>query len=180
MRKLLIITIIVLFSSCRTYIDGGKNIQSDYIDFNYFPDHNEFVYKSKINAISDKQIYYTTNFIINLPKKIINWQTSNNEFYFEYEDKEIIYVNSGYRNIGDAGNWILRETDDKEIFEKLSFYWDDKKYDENDLKVSQFGKISKVYTDGKFTVLLYNIKEKNYFKYLELIRKVVYQGNVSD
>lgn len=176
MRKVIftIISVIVL-SSCCSYLDKGENTHSEYMDFNYMENYNEFIYKSKVNVSADKEIYYTTHFSINLPKRIKNWQTSNNNFYFEYDNKQIIYINSGYKNRGTVGNWTIQETNNDEIYNKLSSYWNERKYNENSLKVRQSGRVSKIYSDGKATILLYNIKEENIEKYLDLVKSFSYR-----
>ncbi|MBA9073167.1 hypothetical protein GGR22_001293 [Flavobacterium gossypii] len=175
MRKILAIIIVsTLISSCGSYLDYGNDIHTEYMDFNYMEKYNEFIYKSKINASAGSKVYYTTHFSVNLPKKIKNWQSSSNEFFFEYDGKEIIYINSGYKNKGEAGKWTMRETNGDEIYKKLSSYWDKRKYDENSLNGSKSGRASKVYSDGKALILLYNVKEKNFEKYLELVKSFKY------
>ncbi|WP_394776831.1 hypothetical protein [Flavobacterium sp.] len=175
MKKIFLTLITVItICSCSTYLDGGKNINTDYMDFNYMQNYNEFIYKSKVNSTADKEVYYPTHFKIDLPKKIKNWQSSNNEFYFEYSDKEIIYINSGFKNTGTVGSWILKETDDNEIFSKLSSYWNKRKYDEDDLKLEISNRKSQIYSDGKTTILLYNIKRENFERYLTLVKSFKY------
>lgn len=175
MKKLITAVILSsILSSCASYLDYSNSIHTDYMDFNYLENHNEFIYKSKVNATADSEVYYTTHFSINLPKKLKNWQSSSNEFFFEYDDKEIIYINSGYKNKGDAGKWVIRETNEDEIYNKLSSYWGKRKYDENYLDASKSGRVSKVYSDGKVSILLYNIKEQNFERYLELLKSFKY------
>ncbi|SHF40185.1 hypothetical protein SAMN05444377_10827 [Flavobacterium fontis] len=175
MGKILTATIILtLISSCVLNRDHGKDIHTEYMDFNFKESHNEFIYKSKINAIADNDIYYKTNFSIKLPKNLKNWQISSNEFFFEYSGKEIIYINSGYKNKGQAGKWVIRDTNDDEIFNTLNSYWTKRKYSEGNLKVFNSSRVSKVYTDGKALILLYNIKKENFEKYFELIKSFEY------
>ncbi|WP_026706152.1 hypothetical protein [Flavobacterium soli] len=174
MKKYLIIILIIFFVSCGTYVDRGKSIHTDFVDFTYLKNYNEFVYKSKINAVADNEVYYTTNFSLNLPKNIKGWFISDNEFYFEYANKEIIYINSGYRNSDNNGNWMVREINNEEINRFLSSYWNKRKYNEDDLEHEIFGRTSKIYSDGKVTILLYNIKSKNFDKYLDLAKSFKY------
>ena len=175
MKKIfLTIVATITICSCSTYLDSGKNINTDYMDFNYMETYNEFTYKSNVNSIADKEIYYPTHFKIDLPKKIGNWQISGNEFYFEYTDKEIIYINTGFKNTSTAGSWILKETDDDEIFSILSSYWNKRNYNDDDLKLDISNQKSQLYSDGKTTILLYNIKKENFDKYLMLVKKFKY------
>jgi hypothetical protein len=174
MRIAFLILIAVAFASCRTYVDKGRNIKTDFMDFNYFEDSNEFVYKSTVDAVAGQERYHPNRFSVNLPKKIIDWRVSGNEFYFEYPNKEIIYINSGYKNKGNSVEWVNRETNDDEIYNLLSDHWDKKRYNENDLNLRYTGRSSKVYTDGKVTILLYNIKHENLQRYLTLIASFKY------
>ena len=135
MRKILAaIIILTLISSCVLNRDHGKDIHTEYMDFNFKESHNEFIYKSKINAIADNDIYYKTHFSIKLPKNLKNWQISSNEFFFEYSGKEIIYINSGYKNKGQAGKWVIKDTNDDEIFNTLNSYWTIRKYSEENFR----------------------------------------------
>jgi hypothetical protein len=136
--------------------------------------YNEFVYKSKINATADNEVYYTTRFSLNLPKKVKNWLSLSNEFYFEYGGKEIIYINAGFKNIGDGQTWMARETNNEEIYIRLNSYWIKRGYNENTLKTGQSGRISKVYSDKKVFILLYNIKRENFDNYFNLVKSFKY------
>jgi len=144
------------------------------MDFIYRESYNEFIYKSKVNSRADKEVYYQTHFKLYLPKRIKNWQISSNEFYYEYDDKEIIYIYSGYKNVGTPGKWMLRETNDKEIYKRIDPYWHKRKYDEDALKSGYSGRTSKIYTDDKVIILLYNIKQENFERYLTLIKSFKY------
>jgi len=169
----LVLTALILaiaFSSCRSYLDCGKSIQNNFMNFNYLENYNEFIYKSKVNATADNEIYHTSHFSINLPKMLKNWQSLGNEFYFEYDDKEIIYINAGFKNVGDAQTWKVRETNSDEIYTKLNSYWNKRGYNENALTAEQSRRISKVYSDEKILILLYNIKKENFDEYLSLVK----------
>lgn len=174
MKKNLIFISVILLVSCSTYVDRGKNIHTDDVDFNYFENHNEFVYKSKINSVADNEVSYTKNFSVNLPKKIKGWLISDNEFYFEYANKELIYINTGYKNKDNIENWIIRESNNEEVNVFLSSYWNRRIYNEDDLKLGAFDRISKVYSDGQVTILLHNIKKKNFDRYLDLVKSFKY------
>lgn len=177
MRNFFIILLIIVLTSCSTYLDRGKNIRTNFIDFNYLNTFNEFIYKSKVNASADNEIHYRTNFSINLPKKIRNWKITNNEFYFELAKKEIIYIKSGFENESKVENWHLQEINNNEIHNKLNSYWDSRGYNEDLLNISKTDRVSKVYTDGKTYILLYNIEQKNYDQYLDLIKSFKYLKN---
>jgi hypothetical protein len=130
--------------------------------FEYGSDENKFNYINDINASADHEVYYTTNFSITLPKGIINWIKSNNNFFFEYDNKQIIYIYSAYKNEGkESDNWILSEISSDKARNDLNYYWEKRKYNENYLLKEHSGRISKLYTNGKYKILLYNIKNEN-------------------
>ncbi|AZA54343.1 hypothetical protein [Chryseobacterium sp. G0201] len=88
-----LIFIVILLNSCTSYIDVPKNnLNNNYVVFDYNNNQNNFKYINKVNATADHEVYYTTNFSISLPKKIINWNIVDNNFFFEYDSKQYIYI----------------------------------------------------------------------------------------
>ncbi len=172
-KKYTLIIFVLLIISCKSYIDTGINIQSTHLNFNYLDNYNEFIYKSKLNTSSDKQVHYTTNFKIDLPKKIINWLILSNEFYFEYKNKQMIYIYSDYESKNVANDWVLKDTNDKEVWDSFIHYWLKIKYNEDNLKIKR-NRVSKIYTNGKVKILLLNIKEHEFDNYLKLIKSFKY------
>lgn len=173
LQLLLILLSAILLSSCKTYLDTSKNsIATDYMTFRYEKDYNELDYFNKVNASADKDVFYTTHFSINLPKDIVYWTRLDNKFYFEYSSKQIIYIYSSYKNEGgESDNWELKELPEGKGFSYLDEYWTNvRRYNEDDLYKRNKSRTSKLYTNGKYEILLYNIKEKNYPSFLELIK----------
>ncbi len=149
--------------SCSSYIDVPKNsINNNSMVFDYGSNENKLKYINKVNSSADHEIYYTTHFSIALPKGIVNWTRSSNNFFFEYGDKQIFYIYSSYKNEGqESGNWELKDIGYNEILKYIGEYWDERKYDENYLYKAHTGRVSKFYTNGKYKILLYNIKPEN-------------------
>lgn len=175
MKTLIIFLCAVLVTSCSSYIDSNeKSINTDYLDFKFLSKKNEFVYKSKVNSSADNEVYYTANFKITLPKKIKNWYKSNNEFYFEYDSKQIIYIESGYKNVGQEVNWSLNDFQQDNIYKIFGAYWDKQNYDESYLHKNHNERLTKLYTNGKVKILLYNIKKENYASFLEHVKSFKY------
>jgi hypothetical protein len=170
---LLLLPAILLTSACAS-IDRGRSIHSDRVDFDYLEGHNHFVYKSKINGIADTEVFLNTHFRVDLPKNLKNWQISGNEFIFEYENKQIIYIQANYKNKSQLREPTIRDIDNREIDARLSEYWYDKKYREKKLKGGQPGRISQVYSDGRVVVLLYNVKQENFDHFLSLASGLTY------
>jgi hypothetical protein len=170
MKKLIFALLLISINSCSTYIDVGNNVNSDKLDFIYLKEYNEFIYKSKINTAADSETYVTTNFSISLPKEIIKWKIRDNKFYFEYDKKQIIYIDSGYKNIGNANNWIIRDANKEDIQAFLKEYQNVSKHT---MKIKE-NRISKVYSDGKTSILLFNIEQNKIKSYLDLIQKFRY------
>lgn len=147
-------------NSCTLYIDIPQNsINNDSMIFKYGINENKFKYISNVNASADNEIYYTTHFTMTLPKGIVNWSRNSNNFIFEYEDKQILYIYSSYKNEGkESKKWELRDIDYNEILKYIGPYWDKRNYIENYLYKAHNGRSSKLYTNGKYKILLYNIK----------------------
>ncbi|WP_294274383.1 hypothetical protein [uncultured Chryseobacterium sp.] len=156
--------LVLLMTSCASYIDIPKNsISNSSVIFDYGNSENKFKYINKVNASADNEIYYTTNFSIILPKGIIYWTRNNNNFFFEYKDKQIIYIYSAYKNEGkESDNWKLLDVENNEVEFFLNDYWDKKGYTEKYIFNKHIGRISKLYTNGKYKILLYNIKTEKF------------------
>lgn len=167
MKKIIILLGLVILNSCATYMDTGDNINSKQLDFIYLKEYNKFVYKSKINAAADNKIYITTNFTVQLPKGIINWKIKGNEFCFKYNNKQTIYINSGYRNIGNTSNWIIKDATEENILEVIK----DSENQKQDIKKER---VSKIYSDGRVSILLLNIKQDKIDEFLALVKNFKY------
>ncbi len=172
MKYIIFFLLIVLTNSCVSYIDLPKNsISNDNMIFDYGSKENKFKYINKVNASADNDIYYTTHFSIDLPKGIVNWKISNNNFFFEYGDKQILYIYSSYKNDGkESANWKLEEIGYNEIVKYIGEYWDERRYNENYLYKKNNGRISKIYTNGKYKIVLYNVKIKSYPMFIQMVK----------
>ncbi len=171
-QLLLMLLCAILLNSCKTYLDVAKNsIAADYMTFKYEKDYNELDYFNKVNASADKEVFYTTHFAINLPKKVIYWKQLNNKFYYEYDSKQVIYIYTAYKNEGkESDNWELMNINEGNEVKYLEDYWNERKYDGNLFDIRKKNRVTKLYTNGKYEILLYNIKEKNFTSFFELIK----------
>ena len=169
MRYSIVVLLVLLMNSCTSYIDSPKNsISNDSIIFEYGNNGNKLKYINKVNASADHEIYYTTNFSITLPKGIVNWARSDNNFFFEYDNKQIIYIYTAYKNEGkESDNWLLSEIEPNEVENYLNNYWEKKGYKEKYLLEKHIGRMSKLYTNGKYKILLYNIKTENFSIFIQ-------------
>lgn len=175
MKKITLLFIsFFLLNSCKTYIDTQNDIKSDSMEFIYKEKENQFLYKSKLYSKAGNDIKYPNHFSINLPKKIKNWHILGNEFYFEYDSKQMIYINSGYKNVGNEVDWSLNDFPENKIYKTFGDYWEERNYNESSLYNSLKERINKSYSDGKVTIVLYNIKQENYVAFLEKIKTFKY------
>jgi uncharacterized membrane-anchored protein YitT (DUF2179 family) len=163
---------VLLLCSCRTYLDTAKNsIVTDYMIFKCQKNYNELDYFNKVNASADKDIFYTTHFTINLPKNIIYWKQVGNKFYYEYGSKQVIYIYTAYKNEGkESDSWELKKIDKGSELKYLNDYWKERKYDENFFDIEKKNRVTKLYTNGKYEILLCNIKDKNFPSFFEFIK----------
>jgi hypothetical protein len=164
----------IILTTCCARIDKGQSIYGDSVDFVYLEDHNQFVYKSRVDAVADTEVFLTTRFRVDLPKNLKNWQGSDNVFVFEYDKKQIIYIQAAYKNKSQLRTPTIRAVDNQEIAERLSPYWEERRYHENTLKGGQPGRVSKVYSDGRVVVLLYNVRQENFDHFLRLASGLIY------
>ncbi|MDV7698616.1 hypothetical protein N6B72_16945 [Chryseobacterium soli] len=172
MKYSIFVLLVLLMNSCTSYIDVPKNsINNDNTIFEYGSNENKLKYINKVNASADKDIYYTTHFSITLPKGIVNWARSNNNFFFEYDNKQVIYIYSAYKNEGkESDNWKLSEVEPNEVENYLNNYWEKKGYKEKYLLEKHIGRISKLYTNGKYKILLYNIKTERLPMFIQNVK----------
>ncbi|WP_126973840.1 hypothetical protein [Gynurincola endophyticus] len=171
LKILFIIFFSLNFTYCRIYYDHQGNIDVyDNLKFNYKVDYNEFEYFDKNSiGLTDRKMY-NTYFIIKLPKKIVNWIRYGNNFWFEYESKQIIYIYNEYKHIAENSyHWRLIDVEDEdEIDLYMFYYWVNKrKYDQKYLYKKNNFRVTKLYTNGKYKILLFNIKKKNYQSFLD-------------
>lgn len=166
------VLLVLLMSSCASYIDVPQNsINNDSMVFEYGSSENMLKYINNVNASADNEIYYTTHFTMTLPKGIVNWTRNSNNFFFEYDDKQIFYIYSSYKNEGqESGNWELKDINYNEILKYIGEYWDKRNYSENYLYKAHKGRVSKFYTNGKYKILLYNIKTENLQTFIQSVK----------
>ncbi len=173
MKLLFAALCLIILNSCRTYLDIEKNsVVTDYMMFKYYKGYNELDYFNKVNGIAGNEVFYTTHFTIKLPKDIVYWKQSGNKFYYEYGSKQIVYIYTAYKNEGEESDkWELKDVEEGKEFNYLDEYWtNERKYNENYLYKRNKKRITKLYTNGKYEILLYNLKEKSYPSFFEFIK----------
>lgn len=172
-QSLLPLLLCALFlTSCKVYLDNERNtINADYMSFKYGKKYNELDYFSKVNASAGTQTFYTTHFTVRLPKGIVYWKQYGNKFYYEYDSKQVIYIYSAYKNEGqESEKWELKDIDEGSELKYLEDYWKGRNYNENFLAQRKKNRVTKLYTNGKYDILLYNIREKNFSSFLDFIK----------
>ena len=176
MRKRILFVIllgIVLLNSCKVYLDTMQNsIATDYMTFKYQKKYNELDYFNKVNASADKEVFYNTHFTVRLPKNIVHWKQFGNKFYYEYDSKQVIYIYAAFKNEGkDSETWELKNIAQGSELKYLEDYWiKERGYNENYFDKENKKRVTKLYTNGKYEILLYNIKEKNFSSFFEFIK----------
>ncbi|MBY8963100.1 hypothetical protein KJK34_10085 [Flavobacterium sp. D11R37] len=169
--------------SCKTYIDIRQSSHfTDSYKFHFYNDFNEFYYYSKVYGTSGKAIYYPNHFKIKLPKKIITWGASDNNFFFEYNSKQIIWIKSAHENSKEEKNWMIYDycCDNIDKDRHFLWYWEERRYNSKYLSLKNTNRVSKKYSNGKIDIILFNIKEENITEYLELVKSlklITYEKN---
>ena len=125
MKQIIFFSLLILASSCRSFVDvNNSSFSNSSVNFRFLDQKNEFIFISKINAQADNYVYYVQNFRIFLPKRILNWSGSANEFFFEYENKQLIYLYVEYKNVSDENDLQISDFKQEDIISILNEYWD--------------------------------------------------------
>lgn len=167
MKYIAVIYLITILASCNSikYLDRDNNhVNTKYVKLHTAEAYNEFSYTNNVSAKKDTEVYIPTHFSIKLPRNIVNWSIQDNNFYFEYNSGQLIYINSSYKNIGkESPNWTETQlTNLGEYKDKISSYW----RDENSKK----GRINILYTNGKYSIIIFNTTKKNAPDFLKLVK----------
>lgn len=171
MKKTLFLFLVLSFSSCKTYIDSnvlGNKISNNSITIQYFEDYNILKSNDKIGVVSDKEVSYPQLFKLKIPKKIKRFKIIDKVFCIEYNSKQVIYIDAGFKNkVVNLENWKLIDVND-EVFDSYSNNYFSIE------KITSKKRLTKLYTDGKTKILLMNIKIENFDNYLKLIKTFKY------
>lgn len=180
MKNIFFILSIFCMYSCKSYIDLPKHsVDSEYMIFEYGNHKNKFIYKNNVAARADKEIYKPTHFEITLPKNIVNWAVSSNHFFFEYKHKQMIYIYSSYENKeNEEKHWWKEEISYNDLQKYIGEYWTGRKYNENSLYKIWEENPSSIYTNGKYKILLFNIKKDNVVTFTESIKTFKVNSNL--
>ena len=162
--------LLIVIVSCKTTIDKeylsspSKNKGYYFLataTYNYF----EFY---PTDASADRNSYYSTNFKFRAPKGLIWWKQSGNNFFFEYDYKQIILIKTSFINSkSKEEDWKLKDFDIEENFsESLFQYWREREFSENSFFKKRKNRKSVIYSNGKHEIILFNIKQKNLEQFL--------------
>jgi len=122
----------------------------------------------------DNEIYKPKPFEINLPKKIKYWEaiTSSN-FGFYYKSKQVIFINTDLENCSNnKSDSIIYTPSEKEIETLITTTFETSRKKRRNIKEIPLLKRRKnqIIKKQEITILLYNIKNKNFNQYLDLVK----------
>jgi hypothetical protein len=167
------IGIVFIITSCNRYIDSANSIKKTSIadgTFYFYADSNFLHYKNKIGLSRDKQVSYPKAFEVALPKHIRHYFfSSSQEFYFYYDNNQTIFININLEDNEPVSDSFY--VPDKIIIDNLiskSIISSREKYNINKISFNP-GRKQAIIRKGDATILLYNIKEKNYIDFLTLL-----------
>lgn len=179
LKLLISLSLLTILTSCSEYkyIDNpkfGDNIDYNDFGFKQFQNHNTFYSRHKIGMRAGNQTSYYQHYDINVPKNIKKWWYYGTEFFIEYENRQIISINPG-EEIKDN-----KITDWKELVENpdlscISDYYKNihKKRWDYYAKIKS-GRITKIYSDGHSTIILFNIKKENELEFSNIKNTLKY------
>ena len=174
--KNLVLVLLLSLISCKSYIDTKKSKDTyKELEFTYNNNYNTLTISSRLPAIADHQILNSQKFSINIPINIVNWSIINTKYIIEYDDKQIIVIDAGYvEDVTNASNWNLIDTEDDTVYSTLYTYFEDNNYSYDTLESTKKHRITKILTDGKVKIILFNIKEKKINNYVNLLKSISY------
>ncbi len=185
MRKLILLFAVISLISCKSrtgYIDAEApdNVLA-YEPFKLILEKDYNIVElnpAKPIKVGDNTMHHNI-YRVRIPKKLVNWTINGRKYIFEYDDREIIAIDGGYANSPRNEAWELRDSLDYGIlkpyihnYAKEQSYGDN--YLEDYLKNIPEGRVTKMYSNHATRVLLFNIKEKNFEDYLNLIKTIEY------
>jgi hypothetical protein len=141
--------------------------------------HNTFRMISKVWGRAGSDIYYHHHYQLDIPKNIKLYTTVNHHLYVMYDSKQVIVVESGYKNRGEnTTEWTLIDVSKNNEAERHIFdayrYLTQKEYSEKYLEKLSKNRISKIYTNKKSSIYLYNIKKENFEEFLKFAKTFKY------
>ncbi len=132
-----------------------------------------FKFIPNITYTRDNEIYKPKSFEINLPKKIKFWEAINSSnFGIYYKSKQVIFINTDLENCSNNKSDSIYTPSEKEIEYLITTIFETSREKRRDIKEIPFLKCRKhqIIKRQRITILLYNIKNKNYDNYLKLIK----------
>jgi hypothetical protein len=178
MKKYIIIIICISFLSCTKYLDGAAYYNQTFINnsykFSILREKNLFEYINDIDLVADKEVLKPTKFKLDLPKDLIYFEMPNmSSFFFYYRDSQCIYINIDNYLKNDLINDTLYIPSKSEI-EQLIDKSPNGKFKCN-LRANEYVVDRDFYrlNRGKITILLYNIKHRNFDMYLKSIQSLI-------
>lgn len=185
MKKLIFLFAVIGIVSCKSgvkYIDAeAPNNELAYEPFKLIleKDYNIVeLNKTKPVKVGDNTMYHM-RYRLRIPKNLVNWSIKGRKYIFEYDDKEIIAIDGGYTSSPQKEQWELRDSINYGILKPyIENYSADRAYGDNYLKnyldSVPADRVTKMYSNGATRVLLFNIKEKNFDSYFNLIKTIEY------
>lgn len=174
MRISYIVSVLIIIgcTACKSYVDVQNNsFENSHLSFQFNCEQNNFKYYSNIKGRADDELFSSEHFEITLPKNLRNWMSITNQYYFDYGSNQIILVYVPYKEEKkEEVAWKLVDLEEEKIVHYMYDYWSQMNYNDNKLNELSLHRVNKIYTNGRYEIVLYNIKEKNYQHYLDQVK----------
>lgn len=174
MKRAALFIFLLTLSGCKSaYIDQDRTgiLPLNFGAFVLNTANNDFNVVTTLSRKSvkvDNEIVQRRNFKVNIPKKLVNWEVHDNEFIFEYDDRQVIVIDAGYEdNTKLKGRWENGEVDEDLIYKYLYRYFHKKDWI---METRKRGTVTTIYTNGEVTILLFNIKSENLASFGKLLQ----------
>lgn len=131
-------------------------------------------YIDQMHVTADKDEYIPQNYEIRIPKGWKRINITSNRVYLNYGKKQVIVIDGGYINTKKSINsWKEMDIDFPEKSSLLHSYFNDLGYDPKLISREKKNTKTKILTDNRIKVLLFNIKNKDFKAFVGVLNEGV-------
>lgn len=179
LRSLTLNTILLLLigfaSSCNRYLDViryNDSVPMKQGFFEFYPDSNLLIYKSKVVLTSDAEKIYPKSFKVKLPKKLKYYELfGSSDFALYYDKGQVIFIKVDLENKKPAQDTVYTPSKEQlNEFIQFKISTGNGKYDIKEIPFHAERK-NVIIEKGSAVILLYNIYEENYDLFFDYVNE---------
>lgn len=173
---LLSLMLMCVIYSCNRYIDTVKSkvstpIMQGYFDF-YSADSNVLVFKTNVGLKRDTETVFPKAFKVKLPKGLKFYEISGStDFGFYYANNQVVFINvKAFDNVLEGDTSYSPQGDELGELTLHKLSTTNNKYNIKNIPIND-SRMQTIIKKGSAMILLYNIKQNNYSRFLEYIKE---------